>query len=74
MVIKIISKLLKIFFQILVERLPKFPNALGPLPKIAKKILVYNYIALDKAAYCVFTQFLGPEKAIKFIAKRTKTQ
>ena len=34
----------------------------------------YLFIALDKAAYCEFTQFLGPENAIKFIAKRTKTQ
>ena len=33
-------------------------------------------IAPDKAAYCVFTQFLGPENAItcKFISVRTKTQ
>ena len=30
--------------------------------------------ASDKAAYCVFTQFLGPENAIKFISVRTKTQ
>ena len=32
------------------------------------------YIAPDKAAYCVFTQFRGPENAIKFISVRTKTQ
>ena len=31
-------------------------------------------IAPDKAAYCVFTQFRGPEKAIKLIYVRTKTQ
>ena len=31
-------------------------------------------IAPDKAAYCVFTQFRGPENAIKFISVRTKTQ
>ena len=31
-------------------------------------------LAPDKAAYCVFTQFLGPENAIKFISVRTKTQ
>ena len=31
-------------------------------------------IAPDKAAYCVFTQFRGPENAIKFINVRTKTQ
>ena len=33
-----------------------------------------SYIAPDKAAYCVFTQFCGPENAIKFISVRTKTQ
>ena len=31
-------------------------------------------IAPDKAAYCVFTQFRGPENAIKFISVRIKTQ
>ena len=31
-------------------------------------------IALDKAAYCVFTQFRERENAIKFISVRTKTQ
>ena len=31
-------------------------------------------IAPDKAAYCVFTQFRGPENAIKLISVRTKTQ
>ena len=31
-------------------------------------------ITPDKAAYCVFTQFRGPENAIKFISVRTKTQ
>ena len=31
-------------------------------------------IAPDKAAYCVFAQFHGPENAIKFISVRTKTQ
>ena len=34
----------------------------------------YSSIAPDKAAYCVFTQFRGPENAIKFISVRTKTQ
>ena len=29
-------------------------------------------IAPDKAAYCVFTQFCGPENAIKLISVRTK--
>ena len=33
-----------------------------------------SYIAPDKAAYCVFTQFRGPENAIKIISVRTKTQ
>ena len=33
-----------------------------------------SYIAPDKAAYCVFTQFRGPENAIKLISVRTKTQ
>ena len=37
------------------------------------KVLKY-YIAPDKAAYCVFTLFRGPEKAIKFISVPTKTQ
>ena len=31
-------------------------------------------IAPDKAAYCAFMQFLGPENAMKFISVRTKTQ
>ena len=31
-------------------------------------------IAPDKAVYCVFTQFRGPENAIKFFSVRTKTQ
>ena len=31
-------------------------------------------IAPDKAAYCVFTQFRGPENTIKLISVRTKTQ
>ena len=33
-----------------------------------------QYIAPDKAAYCVFTQFRECENAIKFISVRTKTQ
>ena len=33
-----------------------------------------SYIAPDKAAYCVFTQLLGPQNAIKYISVRTKTQ
>ena len=33
-----------------------------------------NVIAPDKAVYCVFTQFRGPENAIKFISVRTKRQ
>ena len=31
-------------------------------------------IAPDKAAYCVFTQLLGPKNVIKLISVRTKTQ
>ena len=31
-------------------------------------------VAPDKAAYCVFTQFLEPKNAIKFISVRTKAQ
>ena len=31
-------------------------------------------IAPDKAGYCVFIQFRGPENAIKIISVRTKTQ
>ena len=34
----------------------------------------YMHIAPDKAVYCLFTQFGGPENAIKFISVRTKTQ
>ena len=34
----------------------------------------FHIIAPDKAAYCVFTQFHGPENAIKFISVGTKTQ
>ena len=30
-------------------------------------------IAPDKAAYCVFMQFLGSQNAIKFISVRTKS-
>ena len=34
-----------------------------------------NYlIAPDKAAFCVFTQLLGPKNAIKLFSVRTKTQ
>ena len=36
--------------------------------------IVEKTIAPDKAAYCVFTQFRGPENAIKFISVRTKMQ
>ena len=32
-----------------------------------------SFIAPDKAAYCVFTQFRERENAIKFISVRTKT-
>ena len=35
---------------------------------------VIIHIAPDKAAYCVFTQFRGPDNAIKLISVRTKTQ
>ena len=41
------------------------------------KLVVSYYsfiIAPDKAAYCVFTQFRGPEIAIELISVRTKTQ
>ena len=46
---------------------------------ITKKACNHDYftitfIAPDKAAYCVFTQFRGPENAIKIISVRTKTQ
>ena len=37
-------------------------------------LLFACYIAPDKAAYCVFKQFRGPENAIKLISLRTKTQ
>ena len=36
-------------------------------------ILLTFSIAPDKAAYCVFMQFRGPENAIKLISVRTKT-
>ena len=44
------------------------------------KLVLWTYICLgksiapDKAAYCVFTQLLGPENAIKLISVCTKTQ
>ena len=41
------------------------------LPLLLQKRLS---IALDKAAYCVFTQLLGPKNAIKLISVRTKMQ
>ena len=41
---------------------------------IIKRILHGSGIAPDKAAYCVFTQFRGPENAIRLISVRTKTQ
>ena len=48
-----------------------------PLVAMATRILhgiEFFDIAPDKAAYCVFMQFRGPENAIKFISVRTKTQ
>ena len=44
------------------------------LPVGPEETINRDYIAPDKAAYCVFTQFRGPENAIKFISVRTKTQ
>ena len=41
--------------------------------RVLKKVDIYT-IAPDKAAYCAFMQFLGPENAIKFISVRTKAQ
>ena len=53
-------------------------------PTELEKVKIYNVhhcgyslaigIAPDKAAYCVFTQFHGPENAIKLIYVGTKTQ
>ena len=40
---------------------------------LSTSLFVY-VIAPDKAVYCVFTQFRGPENAIKLISVRTKTQ
>ena len=34
----------------------------------------FESIAPDKVGYCIFTQLLEPENAIKFISMRTKTQ
>ena len=45
-----------------------------PKDSVFDKNCKYTTIAPDKAAYCVFTQFRGPENAIKFISVRTKTQ
>ena len=42
--------------------------------KMDKGTSLYLHIAPDKAAYCVFTQFPGPENAIKIFSVRTKTQ
>ena len=51
--------------------LRKYPND----PKAYLELWIYiDSIAPDKAAYCVFTQFRGPENAIKLISVRTKTQ
>ena len=43
-------------------------------PKDGKLFFKSLYIAPDKAAYCLFTQFRGPENAIKLISVHTKTQ
>ena len=44
------------------------------LGKRTSQCQIYTSIAPDKAAYCIFTQFRGPENAIKLISVRTKTQ
>ena len=51
-------------------------NSLGQVShnEIEPGVLNTEYIAPDKAAYCIFTQFRGPENAFKFISVRTKTQ
>ena len=38
------------------------------------KFLQCSIIAPDKAAYCGFTQLIGPKNAIKLFSVRTKTQ
>ena len=50
-------------------------------PNVGLQTIIYvlvncntHIIAPDKAAYCVYTQFRGPENAIKLIFVRTKTQ
>ena len=52
--------------------------AIGPTatPRMSVPVFLRATIAIapDKAAYCVFTQFLERENAIKFISVRTKTQ
>ena len=49
-------------------------NTRNQHPTMKTEAYVNMVIAPDKAAYCVFTQFRGPENAIKFISVRTKTQ
>ena len=63
------------------SRSPALTNLMhGQVPATIPKLLCLTllsiciHIAPDKAAYCVFTQFRGPENAIKLISVRTKTQ
>ena len=56
---------------------PNYVNLYEQKPKAIKSFGIRIsplFIAPDKAAYCVFTQFRGPENAIKLISVRTKTQ
>ena len=51
------------------------PVHYATIARVARQSLLQHLcIAPDKAAYCVFTQFRGPENAIKLISVRTKTQ
>ena len=50
------------------------PLTMQELSKCSETLCQVWAIAPDKAAYCVFTQFHGPQNAMKFISVRTKTQ
>ena len=73
------SRLDKLVFQSLLSQVEQFNECLGWRVMLAQQInnvqsCMGGFIAPDKAAYCVFTQFRESENAIKFISVRTKTQ
>ena len=68
---KVNSQIFDLEFHLLYDQ-----NALCTITKLKGDIVTVltAYIAPDKAAYCVLTQFRGTENVIKFISVRTKTQ